>query len=84
MVVKVVVRDRTEGAGLEKVLSPPLLESCPPPIVRLVPVTESVPWLSGASVEPSCSVDTVPATLRSPFDCPLRSAPMPFGGSSET
>ena len=34
MVVNVVVSDRTEGAGLEKVLSPPLLDSNPPPPVR--------------------------------------------------
>lgn len=40
MVVRVVVRDRTEGAGEEKVLSPPFRESRPPPAVRLVPVTE--------------------------------------------
>lgn len=39
MVVKVVVRDRTDGAGEEKVLSP-LRESRPPLAVRLVPVTE--------------------------------------------
>ncbi len=39
MVVRVVVKDRTEGAGDEKVLSPPLLES-KLPAVRLVPATE--------------------------------------------
>jgi hypothetical protein len=65
MVVNVVVKDLTEGAGLEKVLSPPLRESTPPPTVRLVPATELAPWL-GAVVEPSCSVDTVPATLLPP------------------
>lgn len=40
MVVRVVVRDRTEGAGEEKVLSPPFRESRPPFAVRLVPVTD--------------------------------------------
>ena len=63
IVVRVVVSDRTEGAGLENVLSPPRRESIPPPIVRLVPATELVPWLSGAMVEPSFSVENVPATL---------------------
>lgn len=43
IVVRVVVNDRTEGAGLEKVLSPPLLESIAPPTVRLVPATELAP-----------------------------------------
>lgn len=37
MVVSVVVKDRTEGAGEENVLSSPLRN--PPPAVRLVPVT---------------------------------------------
>ena len=40
IVVRVVVRDRTEGAGEEKVLSPPLRDSKPPFAVRLVPVTD--------------------------------------------
>ena len=40
MVVRVVVKDRTDGAGEEKVLSPPFRESKPPPAVRLVPVIE--------------------------------------------
>lgn len=38
--VKVVVRDRTEGDGDENVLSPPLLESNPPLAVWVVPVNE--------------------------------------------
>lgn len=65
MVVKVVVSDRTDGAGLEKVLSPPRLDSRPPPMVRLVPVTELAPWL-GAVMDRavSLSVETVPAMLR--------------------
>lgn len=37
--VNVVARDLTDGDGLENVLSPPLLDSCPPPTVLLVPVT---------------------------------------------
>jgi len=37
MVVSVVVSDRTEGAGEEKVLSAPRAELTPPPIVALVP-----------------------------------------------
>jgi hypothetical protein len=45
IVVSVVVRDRTDGAGLEKVLSPLRLESTPPPMVRLVPARELAPWL---------------------------------------
>ena len=40
IVVKVVVKDRTDGAGLEKVLSPPRLDSTPPAIVRCVPAME--------------------------------------------
>lgn len=37
--VNVVASDLTDGEGLENVLSPPLLDSCPPPTVLLVPVT---------------------------------------------
>lgn len=61
------VKDRTEGAGLENVLSPPRLESIPPPTVRLVPANELAPWL-GAMIEcvPSWSVETVPAMLLPP------------------
>jgi hypothetical protein len=40
MVVKVVVRDRTEGDGEENVLSPPFLESNPPFAVWVVPANE--------------------------------------------
>lgn len=43
IVVKVVASDCTEGAGLEKVLSPPRLNSVPPPVVRAVPVSELAP-----------------------------------------
>lgn len=45
MVVKVVVRDRTDGAGEENVLpSPPplLLELNAPPVVAAVPVFEEL------------------------------------------
>lgn len=67
IVVKVVVKDRTDGAGLEKVLSPPLLDSTPPPTVRLVPAKELAPWL-GAVIDrdASWSVNTVPAKLLLP------------------
>ena len=50
IVVRVVVRDRTEGAGEEKVLSPPLR----PFAVRLVPASEDPPFMERY---PSCSVD---------------------------
>jgi hypothetical protein len=43
IVVKVVAKERTEGAGLENVLSPPRRESSPPPTVRLVPARELAP-----------------------------------------
>lgn len=42
MVVSVVVKDRTDGAGEENVLSSPLRESKGPPAVRLVPATDDV------------------------------------------
>ena len=45
IVVRVVVRERTEGAGDEKVLSPPRR-----PAVRLVPAREGAPW-EGARME---------------------------------
>lgn len=63
-----VVNDRTDGAGLEKVLSSPRLESTPPPAVRLVPANELAPRL-GALMErdPSRSVDTVPTRLLRPM-----------------
>lgn len=62
IVVSVVVRERTDGAGEEKVLSPPLRESKPPFAVRLVPVTDDA-MCDGAFMErpPSWSVDTVGA-----------------------
>ena len=50
IVVRVVVRDRTEGAGEENVLSPPLLDSWPPPMVRAVPVREDAPC-DGAAID---------------------------------
>ena len=68
MVVRVVVRERTEGAGEEKVLSPPLRDSTPPVAVRLVPVTDDVPWEGAVtdrdvswSVETVGAMDVVPA-----------------------
>ena len=67
IVVSVVVRDRTDGAGDENVLSPPLRESTPQPTVRLVPATDDVPC-EGAIIEcdVSCSVEIVGATDRPP------------------
>lgn len=50
IVVRVVVNDRTDGAGLLKVLSSPLLESNPPPAVLLVPAKELAPWLGAAEL----------------------------------
>lgn len=67
IVVKVVARDLTEGAGLENVLSPPCRESWPPPIVRAVPVTELAPWLGAVrEIGRSPSDENVPAILRPP------------------
>ena len=65
--VRVVVRDRTEGAGEEKVLSPPLRDSKPPFAVRLVPATEEA-TCDGAFIEwpASWSVDTVGAMEMAP------------------
>ena len=67
MVVSVVVRDRTDGAGEEKVLSPPRRESNPPPAVLLVPASDEAPC-EGAVIEwdASWSVDTVGAMDRAP------------------
>ena len=61
------MRDRTEGAGDEKVLSPPLRDSTPPWSVRLVPAMEDS-RAEGAVVdrEVSCSVDMVGAMDRPP------------------
>lgn len=63
IVVSVVVSDLTDGAGEEKVLSPPLR----PLAVRLVPASDDSPW-EGASIERtvSCSVETVGAIERPP------------------
>lgn len=68
IVVKVVVKDRTDGAGEEKVLSPPLRESRPPPAVRLVPVTDDamcegawMEWLVSWSVDMVGAIDIPPA-----------------------
>lgn len=67
--VSVVARDLTDGEGLENVLSPPLLESCPPPTVLLVPVTELGARL-GAMMDrgrsASVSVDMVVVKLLPP------------------
>lgn len=62
MVVRVVVRERTEGAGDEKVLSPPLRNSIPPFAVRLVPVRDEAPCDGAVDLEVSFSVDMVGAT----------------------
>jgi hypothetical protein len=43
IVVNVVVKDRTEGDGDEKVLSPPLRDSMPPFAVLLVPAKDGAP-----------------------------------------
>lgn len=43
IVVSVVVSERTDGAGDEKVLSPPRRESSPPPAVLLVPARDEAP-----------------------------------------
>lgn len=65
--VRVVVRDRTEGAGEENVLSP-LRESRPPPAVRLVPVTDEamcegawMEWVASWSVDMVGAADMPPA-----------------------
>lgn len=61
MVVRVVVRERTEGAGEEKVLSPPRRDSRPPWAVRLVPARDEAPCDRAViDREPSWSVDLVP------------------------
>lgn len=66
MVVKVVARERTEGAGDEKVLSPPRRNSTPPFAVRVVPVTEEAPCDGAVDLEVSFSVDMVGAMDRPP------------------
>ena len=68
MVVRVVARDRTDGAGDEKVLSPPLRDSRPPLAVRLVPAIDDAPcegamteWWASWSVETVGAIDLPPA-----------------------
>lgn len=61
MVVNVVASERTEGAGEEKVLSPPLGNSVPPFTVRLVPVMDEAPCEAAVDLEVSFSVDMVGA-----------------------
>lgn len=57
MVVSVVVKDRTEGAGEENVLSAPLVELMPPPIVVLVHPPDEAPCDRAATEwAASCSV----------------------------
>ena len=60
------VSERTDGAGDENVL-PSCLDSCAPPIVRAVPVTDEAPC-DGAFIdlEASWSVSTVSATDLAP------------------
>jgi hypothetical protein len=69
MVVNVVASDLTDGEGLENILSPPLLDSCPPLTVLLVPVTELGARL-GAMMDrgrsASVSVDMVVVKLLPP------------------
>jgi hypothetical protein len=65
MVVRVVVRERTDGAGDEKVLSPPRRDSMPPFAVLLVPAREDAPCDAAATDrDVSCSVDMVGAIDR--------------------
>jgi hypothetical protein len=64
IVVSVVVRERTEAAGEENVLSPPRR---PPPTVRVVPVSDDAPWDGAAmDLDVSRSVETVRATDLAP------------------
>lgn len=63
-VVRVVVRDRTDGAGEEKVLpSPPPLELMPPPAVADVPALEN----AVSDIVASPFVERVGATDFLPF-----------------
>jgi hypothetical protein len=66
MVVKVVASERTEGAGDEKVLSPPRRNSFPILAVRLVPVTDEAPCEGAVDLAVSFSVDMVGAIDRPP------------------
>jgi hypothetical protein len=60
IVVRVVVKDRTDGAGDEKVLSAPRPVLTPPPTVADVPAADDAP-LEGAASECATSVDIVGA-----------------------
>lgn len=64
MVVRVVVRDLTDGAGDENVLSAPLpVVLIPPPVVAIVPSPEEAQCdLAASECGTSCSVDKVGAT----------------------
>lgn len=65
IVVRVVVSERTDGAGDEKVLSPPRRDSMPPFAVLLVPAREEAPCDAAATDrDVSCSVDIVGAMDR--------------------
>lgn len=64
--VRVVVRERTDGAGDEKVLSPPLRESRPPLMVRLVPAIEDSRFERAVVERAVCSVEMVGAMDRPP------------------
>ena len=61
IVVRVVARERTEGAGDEKVLSLPRRNSTPPFAVRLVPAMEEAPCDGAVDLDVSFSVDMVGA-----------------------
>jgi hypothetical protein len=65
IVVRVVVSDRTEGDGEEKVL-PPLRESGSPPVV-LVSASDVTPEGAANDLAPSWSVQNVEATERAPI-----------------
>jgi hypothetical protein len=62
MVVRVVVKERIDGAGDENVLSAPLPVLGPPPTVAAVPAPEEAPCDWAASERAMRSVDTVGAT----------------------
>lgn len=61
MVVRVVVSDRSEGAGEENVLSAPLPELTPHPTVAFVPCPDDGACEGAASECAPCSVDIVGA-----------------------
>lgn len=58
--MRVVVKDRSDGAGEEKVLSAPL-RVLGPPIVAAVPSAEDAACDCAATERVPCSVDTVGA-----------------------